>query len=71
MELIEIRCPLKYKDKLTDKLKICNRLCVKVYPPGSGEAYCSSCKMTFEYEINEQAFMKTSVKAKSPNDRED
>ena len=71
MELIEVRCPLKYKDKLTDQIRSCNRLCVKVYAPGRGEAYCTACKKTFEFEINEQAFMRISVKAKNPNDRED
>lgn len=70
MELIEIKCPFKYKDKFTDQIKSCDRLCVKVYPGSAGEAKCKSCKQTFDFQVNDQAFMKISIKAKNPDERE-
>lgn len=66
MELVEIRCPFKtqsYKPELG--LVICNRVCAKVYPGSSGEGFCHSCKLSFEYQVNEQSVTNKSIKVKS------
>lgn len=62
---IEIRCPFKKKGKHTNKLYVCNRVCVKVDPGSAGEAYCKSCKLSFEFEVDSQAHMTTGVRVKS------
>lgn len=47
---VEIRCPFRTTTK-RGMTYICNRLCVKVSPGSSGEAFCGSCKLPFEFEI--------------------
>lgn len=50
-EPIEIRCPFRTLQKSKNKLITCNRLCVKVYPGSSGEAYCNNCNLHFDFEV--------------------
>ena len=61
-KMIDVRCPFKYASRKNKKVYPCNRLIVKVNPGSSGEAYCSSCKISFFFEVNEQSFSKTSIK---------
>lgn len=63
-ELTEVRCPFKKRDKITDKVFLCNMLCVKVYAPSSGETFCSSCKLPFEFEVSNQVTQSIKVVAK-------
>jgi len=63
-ELIDIRCPFKVKGRADNKVRLCNRVCVKVLPGSAGEAYCKDCKMAFEFEVDRQALMMTGVRVK-------
>ncbi len=61
-ELLEVRCPFERKDKRTGQLRLCNNLCVKVYPPSSGETYCTVCKLPFDFVVDDQ--VSTSIRVK-------
>lgn len=52
-QLIEIRCPnMTTKRKQgTDREEVCNKSIVKVAPGSKGEAYCVSCKFSFEFDV--------------------
>lgn len=63
-QLIDIRCPFKKRGKHTNKMYICNRICVKVRAGSSGEAYCKSCGLSFEFEVDSQARNTTGVRVK-------
>lgn len=65
--LIEIRCPFRAKGRHDNKIRICNRVCVKVIPGSAGEAYCKNCKMAFEFEVDRQAQSATGVRVQSVN----
>lgn len=67
-KLIDIRCPFKYTSKRDGKIYTCNHLCFKVYPGSSGQAWCSKCQLAFEFEVNNQEKLETSIKVKK-NDR--
>lgn len=71
-KIVEVRCPFQkrakhsfYNDgklvKAGDMYK-CNFLCVKVYPPSSGETMCAKCKLQFDFEVGEQAIANTSIR---------
>lgn len=66
-QLIVIRCPFKKKGRHGDKsyIYICNRTCVKVTPNSAGEAYCKSCRLSFEFEVDSQARNTTGVRVKT------
>ena len=69
-ELVEVRCPFipqyrKIAGKLYPYNKLCNNLCAKVYPGSSGEGFCDSCKLTFEYQVDDQSESSTRVRVKS------
>jgi hypothetical protein len=53
-ELIDIRCPFKRKSKSDGIIRLCNHLCVKVYPGSSGETRCTRCNLNFEFEVDKQ-----------------
>lgn len=63
--LIVIRCPFKKRGRHDNKIYICNRVCVKVTPGSSGEAYCKECKMAFEFFVDNQARNTTGVRVKT------
>lgn len=68
--LVEIRCPFtpqyrKVGGKLYKYGKSCNNLCAKVYPGSRGEGYCNSCKLTFEYSVDDQSVPSNAVRVKS------
>lgn len=52
--LIEIRCPETVTSKKTGFKYPCNRLCVKVAPGSTGEAWCPSCRITFTFDVDDQ-----------------
>lgn len=60
-ELVEINCPFKKRTSRGNVIYDCNRVCIKVYPGSSGEAYCRSCKLTFEFEVDSQSNYKPRV----------
>lgn len=62
-EFIEVRCPFRATTK-RGMTYICSRLCVKVSPGSSGEAFCSSCKLTFEFEIRQDDSVTHRVRVK-------
>ena len=62
--LVEIRCPFEKKSKTTKEMYTCNRICVKVYPGSAGEAFCRSCHLPFEFEVDQQAKSQTGVRVK-------
>ena len=53
-ELVDIRCPFKRTGKNDGITRLCNHLCVKVFPGSSGETWCSRCNLTFEFEVDNQ-----------------
>ena len=55
-KLIDIRCPFKRTSKSDGITRLCNHLCVKVYPGSSGETWCSRCNLTYEFEVDDQTF---------------
>lgn len=64
--LIDIRCPFKKKGTHDDnKVYVCNRTCVRVRPGSAGEAYCKSCRLSFEFEVDRQAQAMTGVRVKA------
>lgn len=50
--LVEVRCPLKRPDRSN---KTCNRLCVRVSPGSSGQAYCPRHDVTFDFEVDDSS----------------
>lgn len=60
--MIEVRCPFGVQSKRGHNYT-CNRLCVKVAPGASGEAYCTACKKTFEFEIRPDMSVDPRVRA--------
>lgn len=74
-KLVEVRCPFQkkarhsfYRDGKMIKageVYSCNMLCVKVYPGSAGEAFCSSCKLGFDFEHKHQQTVHTSIRVKS------
>lgn len=68
-ELIEIRCPFKKRGSNNpNKIYLCNRVCVKVRPGSAGEAYCKSCSLPFEFEVDSQARNTIGVRVQSTKD---
>lgn len=61
-KLIDIRCPFKVRNRQTNELMPCNRLCVKVSPGSSGEVWCRSCALKFDFEVTTQVMPKIFVK---------
>lgn len=74
-QLTDIRCPFQKRAKHSfyndgklikvGELYNCNFLCVRVYPPSSGETICTKCKLTFEFEVTEQSVANTRIKVQS------
>lgn len=74
-KLVEVRCPFQKKATSNfaknghvvkkGELYNCSFLCTKVYPGSSGEAFCSSCKLSFEFEVGSQETPTTSIPVKS------
>jgi hypothetical protein len=56
MEYMEIRCPftVSYQSKQDGehKHKVCGKICVKVSAGSAGEAYCTRCNKTFDFEVS-------------------
>ncbi len=52
--MVEIRCPF-YKTSKKGVTYLCNRLCVKVEPQSTGEAWCYSCKLSYSFEVGDSA----------------
>jgi hypothetical protein len=51
-QLVDIRCPNEIPVKRgSDKLQVCNRRCVRVYPGSGGEAACPKCDHRFMFEV--------------------
>ena len=63
-ELVDIRCPFKRTGKNDGITRLCNHLCVKVFPGSSGETWCSRCNLTFEFEVDSQARNTIGVRVK-------
>jgi hypothetical protein len=49
--LVEARCPYKVTSKKNGKVYPCNRLCVRVTDNATREAWCTSCKKNFSFEV--------------------
>jgi uncharacterized Zn-finger protein len=49
-DLVMIRCPFNRTTK-TGKTIPCGHPSVKVRPGSSGEAYCTRCKRTYEFDV--------------------
>jgi hypothetical protein len=64
-KLVKIKCPFKVVDRNTKELISCNRLCVKVYAGSSGEVWCRSCDLKFDFEVSEQNQPKIFIKTQS------
>lgn len=62
-KLSDVRCPFDKKGN-DGKIYSCNKLVIRVYPGSSGEAYCSVCKLTFDFEVDDQSTYKPSVRVK-------
>lgn len=63
--LVEVRCPFKKPDN-NGRLRVCNKMCVKIRPTASGEVWCRNCKKAFAFEVKDQQIIsKTFVKAKT------
>lgn len=60
-KLITVNCPFQKVTSKGNTLYNCNRVCVKVYPGSSGEAYCRSCKLEFSFEVDSQSNYKPKV----------
>ena len=63
-KLMEVRCPGQAWDKSAEKLRTCNKLCVKVYPGSSGEIACRHCHTKFHFYVDSQAKSILAVKAR-------
>lgn len=63
-ELVDVNCPFQKKDRHTQQLRTCNKLCVRVYPGSSGETFCTVCKLTFEFDVQPQVAVNTRVNVK-------
>lgn len=50
--LVDVRCPLQKYVKKYRSYKNCNRLCIRVNPGSSGEAFCPQCHQTFLFEVS-------------------
>lgn len=61
-KLVDVRCPLDYKSKRDSRIYKCNHLCVKVYPGSAGQAWCSKCQVSFEFEVTDQNKAITAIK---------
>lgn len=61
-KLIEIRCTFNRTSKTDNITRVCNHLCVKVYPGSSGEAWCARCGLNFEFEVNQQSYSRNIVR---------
>lgn len=64
-KLIDVRCPFDKRSKTDNKMYSCNKLVVRVYAGSSGEAYCSVCKLSFDFEVDGQNTYKSGVRVKS------
>lgn len=51
--MYEIRCPLKYKGRITKPNGICNHLCGRVSKLSQVELRCQKCKKLFYAITNE------------------
>lgn len=60
-KLLEVRCPGHIIDKSGNE-RICNKLCLKVYPGSSGEIQCRHCKSRFKFYIDNQATSSLAVR---------
>lgn len=60
--LIDVRCPFKFKSKSNNELYPCNRICVRVEPGSKGEILCPSCKLKFDFEVSAQSQSRIFVK---------
>lgn len=60
-ELIDINCPFQKRLARGLALERCNRVIVRVYPGSAGEAWCRSCKLGFDFEVNSQGDYKSKV----------
>lgn len=59
-ELIEVRCPFQ-KVRNNGTISMCNRLIIRVSAGSSGEAYCRSCSLEFDFEVDSQSNYKPKV----------
>lgn len=53
-ELVAVRCPFKVKDRYSERMYTCDRICVKVIAPARGEAWCRECKLKFDFDVEGQ-----------------
>ena len=62
-----VRCPFQRLSKSDGKVYRCNSLCVKVSPGSEGEARCRKCRLSFDFTVDPQGLVNTSVSVMSIN----
>lgn len=62
--LFPVRCPFERLSRSDGKLYRCNSLCVRVSPEASGEARCRKCRLSFNFECDEEGVVQTYVNVK-------
>jgi len=69
---VNILCPFSRTSKSDGITRKCKSLCVKVAPGSSGETYCNRCKLAFEFEVNAQNSLQSSmVRTKNINSEDE
>ncbi len=69
---VEILCPFSRTSKKDGITRRCESLCVKVAPGSSGETFCRKCKLAFEFEVNVQNSLQSSmVRTKNINSEDE
>lgn len=61
--LFPVRCPFERLSRTDGKLYRCNSLSVKVSPHSAGEARCRKCRLSFNFECNDNGMVSTFVNA--------
>lgn len=63
--LFPVRCPFERLSRTDGKLYRCNSLCVRVKPSSGGEARCRKCRLSFNFDCNDDGVINTYVKVKT------
>ena len=62
--IFPVRCPFERLSKTDGKLYRCNSLSVRVRPSSGGEARCRKCRLSFNFECDENGVVTTFVNVK-------
>lgn len=62
--LFPVRCPFERLSRTDGKLYRCNSLSVRVKPNSAGEARCRKCRLSFNFECNENGVVTSFVNVK-------